>query len=62
MAKALRLRNRAQEAGREFMAKAMAVNAAGRLTSTQVAIAEAHINAGKAPPRDIIAAVIGDGE
>jgi hypothetical protein len=59
MVKAMRLRNQAQEAGREFMAKALIAQSAGRLTSLQVATAEACINAGKAPPREILAAVIG---
>jgi hypothetical protein len=59
MAKAMLARSGARVAGEEFMAKALKAQSAGRLTSTQVAIAESHINAGKAPPRDIIAAVIG---
>jgi hypothetical protein len=59
MTKAMRLRNQAQMTGPEFMAKAMGAQTAGRLTSIQVATAEACINASKPPPRDIIAAVIG---
>jgi len=46
--------------GEEFMAKAMSAQAAGRINGTQVAIAEAHINAGKNPPLDILKAVLGD--
>lgn len=44
--------------GEEFMAKAMSAQAAGRISSVQVATAEAHINAGKAPPADILRAVL----
>lgn len=44
--------------GEAFMAKAMAAQGAGRITGTQVAILEAHINVGKQPPADIVQAVL----
>lgn len=46
--------------GEQFMAKALSAQAAGRINGTQVAIAEAHINAGKQPPANIVKAVVGD--
>lgn len=49
-----------QISGEEFMAKALSAQTAGRLTSVQVATAEAYINAGQVPPRDIVAAVMTD--
>jgi hypothetical protein len=42
----------------EFLHRAMAAQAAGRINGTQVAVAEAHINAGKQPPREIAQAVL----
>ena len=60
MRKALRLPSgRHQIDGDLFLAKAMTAQAAGRLTGAQVAVAEAHINNGKAPPAEIIEAVLG---
>jgi hypothetical protein len=56
MNKAIR---RSRQVGDDFMAKALSAQTAGRINGTQVAIAESHINAGKAPPKDIIAAVLG---
>ena len=50
-------RGAARLAGEEFMAKALAAQAAGRITGTQVATAEAYINSNQAPPRDIVQAV-----
>jgi hypothetical protein len=44
--------------GDDFMAKALEAQTSGRITGTQVSIAEAYLNAGKAPPVDILAAVL----
>lgn len=60
MEKALR---RAGEHGLDseaFMAKALGAQSAGRITGVEVAIAEAHINAGKVPPGDLVRAVMAD--
>jgi hypothetical protein len=48
--------------GDAFMAKALSAQVAGRINGTQVAIAEAHINAGKQPPADIVRAVLPDAQ
>jgi hypothetical protein len=50
----------ARQVGNDFMAKAMEAQSAGRISGAQVAIAEAHLNAGKAPPADILRAVVAD--
>jgi hypothetical protein len=42
----------------EFMAKAMIAQGTGAISGTQVAIAEAHLNSGQAPPKDIVQAVM----
>lgn len=42
----------------DFMAKALEAQTSGRITGTQVSIAEAYLNAGKAPPEEILAAVL----
>lgn len=47
-----------RHASEAFMVKAIAAQAAGAVTGAQVAIAEAHINAGKAPPEPILRAVM----
>lgn len=46
--------------GEQFMAKALSAQTAGRINGTQVAIAEAHINAKKVPPANIVQAVLGE--
>lgn len=48
--------------GEEFMAKALTAQAAGRINGAQIAIAEAYINNHKAPPADIVQAVLADGK
>ncbi|HXA39668.1 MAG TPA: hypothetical protein VNW53_11755 [Phenylobacterium sp.] len=59
MTKAMRQRGRVRELGDQFMAKAIVAQGAGRITASQVAVAEACINAGKVPPREIVVAVVG---
>ncbi|MFD3263202.1 hypothetical protein [Phenylobacterium ferrooxidans] len=44
--------------GEQFMAKAIVAQAAGAINGTQVATAEAFINSNKAPPAEIVAAVL----
>lgn len=44
--------------GDEFMAKAILAQTAGAINGTQVAIAESFINSNKAPPADIVQAVL----
>lgn len=46
--------------GEEFLAKALAAQASGRLSGVQVAIAEAHVNSGRQPPADIVRAVMAE--
>jgi hypothetical protein len=48
--------------GDEFMAKALVAQTAGRITGSQVAVAEAYLNAHKPPPADIVRAVMADGK
>lgn len=48
----------ARLAGNDFMAKAMEAQSSGWITGAQVAIAEAHLNVGKAPPEEILKAVM----
>lgn len=45
--------------GKEFMAKALEAQKAGRLTALDVAIAEGHLNRGSAVPEAIVARVVG---
>jgi hypothetical protein len=42
----------------QFMAKALFAQAAGRLNGGQVATLEAHVNAGKQPPAELVRAVL----
>lgn len=44
--------------GEVFMAKALEANAAGRITSVQVAYCENLINAGQTPPAELVRAVL----
>jgi hypothetical protein len=44
--------------GEEFMAKALEAQTAGRINALQVSIAETHLNERKAPPADIVRAVL----
>lgn len=41
-----------------FLARAMAAQRAGRISGTDVAVAEAHLNAGKSPPAELLRAVM----
>lgn len=43
-----------------FLDRAMAAQRAGRISGTDVAVAEAHLNSGKSPPVDILRAVMTD--
>jgi hypothetical protein len=58
MQKALRAGGKVD--GQEFLAKSLAAQTAGRISATDVAIAETHINAGKQPPAYIVHAVLTD--
>lgn len=46
--------------GEAFMAKALAAQAAGKITGRDVATAESFINMGQTPPADIVRAVLAD--